>query len=116
MGAPSRKEKMVKDKWSPSDGSGEEQLVLPGIDSAVPRAPEGEHSESRVSPRGFVRVTRDPDVARSYSDNIALGYAVAQGLARALATLSPQDLADLRAKVTQEKPRTNTATRRNGRL
>ena len=116
MGAPGRKEKTVKDKWSPSDGSGEEQLVLPGIDLESPSAPTAENPVRSASPRGFVRVTRDPDVARSYSDNIALGYAVAQGLARALATLSPRDLADLRAKVTQEKPRTNLTARRNGRL
>jgi hypothetical protein len=51
--------------------------------------------------QGFVPVTRDPDVAKSYSDNVALDYAVAKGLAQALSSLPPEELAALRAKVAQ---------------
>ena len=115
MSASGGKGKTVKSRLPPSDGSGEAQLALPGISLDSPASPTTENTEHPESPRGFVRVTRDPDVARSYSDNIALGYAVAQGLARALATISPQDLADLRAKVAQEKSQAKPTARRNGR-
>jgi hypothetical protein len=60
-------------------------------------------------------VTRDPDVARSYSDNVALDYAVARGLAQALSSLPPEELAALRAKVAQASQARNRSsiTRKN---
>ncbi|MGI5837092.1 MAG: hypothetical protein ACOX87_11500 [Chloroflexota bacterium] len=56
---------------------------------------------------GFVPVTRDPDVAQSYSDNVALDYDVAKGLAQALQSLPPEELAALRAKVAKAAQRTS---------
>ena len=84
---------------------GENQLPLP-LDEEVGARPEPPAALKAGKPQrktgsGFVRVTRDPDVARSYSDNVALDYAIARGLAEALTTLPPEDLAALRAKVAQ---------------
>jgi len=69
----------------------------------------------RGGSQGFVPVTRDPDVARSYSDNVALDYAVARGLAQALSSLPPEELAALRAKVAQASQARNRSsiTRKN---
>lgn len=82
---------------------GGNQLPLP-LDEEVGATPEAPKALKTRKPQrkagsGFVRVTRDPDVARSYSDNVALDYAIAQGLAEALTSLPPEDLAALRAKV-----------------
>ncbi len=101
----------MKNRWSPAGESREGQLSLPGF-GLEPPAPLAARAPTSVkSPRGFVRLMRDPDVAKSYSDNVALGYAIAQGLARALGRLSPRELADLRARVSSERPQ---VTRPNG--
>ncbi len=60
-----------------------------------------QEKKPRKRRRGFVRVTEDPDVARAYSDHADLGNAIAQGLAQALASLPPEELAALRARVAQ---------------
>lgn len=77
------------------------QLPLPlEMDAEV--APDSLPAREKPRPRkskGFVPVTRDPDVARSYSDNVAFDYAIARGLAQALGSLPPEELAALRAKV-----------------
>lgn len=77
------------------------QLPLPLDVDPEPAAEPAHVAEKRRSRRskGFVPVTRDPDVARSYSDNVALDYAIARGLAQALGSLPPEELAALRAKV-----------------
>ena len=82
--------------------AGGEQLSLPlGMEQeARPAAPAKQRSRRRGH-SGFVPVTRDPDVARSYSDNVALDYAIARGLSQVLTTLPPEELAALRAKVAQ---------------
>ena len=88
----------------------EEQLPLP-LDEQLERpisAPQRQTSR-RKGGKGFVPVTRDPDVARSYSENAALDNAIAQGLSQALATLPPEELAALRQKVAK-------AARRNGKV
>ncbi len=83
--------------------AGESQLALPLVAESeaqpapLPPAPRGKRR--RKGSRGFVPVTHDPDVARSYSDNVALDYAIARGLAQALGSLPPEELASLRAKV-----------------
>lgn len=91
---------------------GGNQLPLP-LDEEVGAKPEAPAALKTSKPKrktgsGFVRVTRDPDVARSYSDNVAFDYAIARGLAEALSSLPPEDLAALRAKVAQ-------ATRQRGK-
>ncbi len=93
-----------------AEGAGAAQLPLPlGMDPEPPEAaPAIEGKPHRRRSKGFVPVTRDPDVARSYSDNIALDYAVARGLAQALGSLPPEELAALRAKVAK-------AARHNGK-
>ncbi len=68
----------------------------PGPD---PRASKDEKPRRSRGKKGFVPVTRDPDVARSYSDNAALDYAMARGLAHALTSLPPEEMALLKAKV-----------------
>ncbi len=89
--------------------SGATQLSLPlEMDPEQPPAPVPPEKRRRGR-RGFVPVTRDPEVARSYSDNVALDYAIAQGLAKALSSLPPEELAALRAKVAQ-------ASRQKGRI
>ncbi len=88
------------------------QLPLP-LDlepETLPTIPQ--KTRRKGSSQGFVPVTRDPDVARSYSDNVALDYAVAKGLAQALSSLPPEELAALRAKVaraSQARSRPNSA-------
>ena len=84
-------------------GSQPSQLPLPLYETLEPE-PEPlvrakEKPQRRSGKKGFVPVTRDPDVARSYSDNVALDYAIARGLAQALTSLPPEELAALRAKV-----------------
>jgi len=82
-------------------GAGGTQLPLPLDLEMEPRPDEprplarGRRSRSK----GFVPVTRDPDVARSYSDNAALDQAIARGLAQALSGLPPEELAALKAKL-----------------
>ncbi len=95
-------------------GAGGAQLPLPFEmeQEAEPVAASGDPA-SRAKPqrsraKGFVPVTRDPDVARSYSDNVALDYAIARGLAQALTSLPPEELAALKAKVAK--------ARQNGRF
>jgi len=83
------------------------QLPLP-LEPEEPCPPAAQRKRGRKGSRGFVPVTRDPDVARSYSDNVALDYAVARGLAQALQALPPEELAALRAKVAR-------ATRQDGK-
>ncbi len=94
---------------SPRPTGDGEQLPLPLAQepesSTAP--PAGKKRRRRKAP-GFVPVTRDPDVARSYSDSAALDSAIAQGLAQVLTRLPPEELAALRAKVAQ-------AARKNGR-
>ncbi len=73
-----------------------------------PQPPVPAREKRQRRSKGFVPVTRDPDVARSYSDNVALDYAIARGLAQALTSLPPEELAALRAKVAR-------AARQNGK-
>ncbi len=88
----------------------EQQLPLPLDLEPEPQRAEAVQPAEKVPPAekpkrrgrrspGFLPVTRDPDVARSYSDNVALDHAIAEGLARALSSLPPEELAALRAKV-----------------
>ena len=58
-------------------------------------------------------MTRDPDVARSYSDNVALDYAVARGLAQALTSLPPEELAALKARVARTPRNSNNPSSRS---
>lgn len=86
-----------------------EQLPLPlDVKSDPTPAPLSAKKRPRRKTRGFVPVTRDPDVAQSYSDNAALDNAIAQGLAQLLVGLPPEELAALRARVAR-------AARRNGK-
>lgn len=81
------------------------QLPLP-LDpepEAGPPAAPAKEKRRRSRSKGFVPVTRDPDVARSYSDNVALDYAIARGLAQALTSLPPEELAALKAKVARAR-------------
>lgn len=75
------------------------QLPLPLSLEPEKVQPRAKSSKRRKGSGGFVPVTRDPDVAQSYSDNVALDYAVARGLAQALQSLPPEELAALRARV-----------------
>lgn len=84
------------------------QLPLPLGEDSEPQPEPAKEKRRRQGSRGFVPVTRDPEVARSYSDNVALDYAIARGLAQALGSLPPEELAALRAKVAK-------AARRNGK-
>ncbi len=77
------------------------QLSLPLVDGPPAEEEPGRNEPARRGKSGFKRVTRDADVARSYSDNVALGYAVARGLAQVLAAMAPSELAALRARVAQ---------------
>ncbi|HEX9014713.1 MAG TPA: hypothetical protein VF960_01785 [Chloroflexota bacterium] len=81
------------------------QLALPLEEKAEVEAAAEEPQEGAEQPhrgkKGFTRVTRDADVARSYSDNVALGYAVARGLAQVLSSMPPEELAALKARVAQ---------------
>jgi hypothetical protein len=78
----------------------ERQLSLPlGEEPVAEKVPaRGEAAPARKK-EGFKRVTRDADVARSYSDNVAFGYAVARGLAEVLSRMEPGELAALKARV-----------------
>jgi len=91
----------------------EKQLSLPlGADPIEEEQPASiEPVTARRSKRGFKRVTRDADVARSYSDNVALGYAVARGLAEVLTRMDPGELAALKARVAQSAAQTGRAPR-----
>jgi hypothetical protein len=83
-------------------GTGQ-QLELPlesGRRAEPHQAPSPQRSERRGG-RGFVPVTHDPDVARSYSDNASMDQAIAQGLAQVLASMPPEELAALRARVSR---------------
>lgn len=75
------------------------QLSLPLQFEPEENPPPVTKRRRRKGAGGFVPVTRDPDVAQSYSDNVALDYAVARGLAQALQSLPPEELAALRARV-----------------
>ncbi len=87
------------------------QLFLPLVMDPEPEAeplpaggtPPTRTKAQRPRTKGFVPVTRDPDVARSYSDNVALDYAIARGLAQALTSLPPEELAALKAKVARAR-------------
>lgn len=81
------------------------QLSLPLEEESRAAEPQAGGEPARRGKAGFKRVTRDADVARSYSDNVALGYAVARGLADVLAGMAPSDLAALRARVAQAASR-----------
>src|SRR5512133_216304 len=84
------------------------QLSLPLEDEQAEQTGEEAPAQSKPVRRpkqGFMRVLRDSEVARSYSDNVALGYAVAKGLAQVLAAMAPADLAALRARVAQSAER-----------
>jgi len=84
-----------------------EQLRLPLEEAQPLPPPTGSEAVSAPSPpkkrrrrsQGFVPVTRDPEVARSYSDSAAMDSAIAQGLAQVLTRLPPEELAALRARV-----------------
>ena len=75
------------------------QLPLPLQAEPEEEQPAATKKQRRKRRGGFVPVTRDPDVAQSYSDNVTLDYAVARGLAQALQSLPPEELAALKAKV-----------------
>ncbi|MHB0869462.1 MAG: hypothetical protein ACYC66_05095 [Chloroflexota bacterium] len=94
------------------------QLPLP-LEMDTAPAPDPPPAREKRRPRkskGFVPVTRDPDVARSYSDNVAFDYAIARGLAQALGNLPPEELAALRAKVAQAARQSGkTSASRNSR-
>jgi hypothetical protein len=80
-------------------GAGQQlSLPLEGSRGAESR-PAAPQKGVRRGVRGFVPVTHDPDVARSYSDNASMDQAIAQGLAQVLAAMPPEELAALRAKV-----------------
>lgn len=102
---------MAGERASPEAARGQgAQLPLPlDMDSErEPQPPVPAREKRQRRSKGFVPVTRDPDVARSYSDNVALDYAIARGLAQALTSLPPEELAALRAKVAR-------AARQNGK-
>ena len=82
------------------------QLSLPLEEEQAAEEKPEESKPARRTKQGFMRVLRDSEVARSYSDNVALGYAVARGLAQVLSTMPPADLAALRARVAQAAERT----------
>ncbi len=86
------------------------QLSLPLQEEPVREEPPVKTKAVRRPKQGFMRDTRDSDVAQSYSDNVALGYAVARGLAEVLASMSPADLAALRARVAQSAERAEKKT------
>lgn len=88
------------------------QLPLPLNFEAEKTQPQAKGNKRRKGSKGFVPVTRDPDVAQSYSDNVALDYAVARGLAQALQSLPPEELAALRtrvAKAAKNSPKSSSA-------
>jgi len=98
-------------------GAKEAQLALP-LEIDAPPPPDAPPLAERRKPRrsrskGFVPVTRDPDVARSYSDNVALDYAVARGLAQALTSLPPEELAALKARVARTPRNSNNPSSRS---
>ena len=85
------------------------QLPLPLEENKAEQTEEEAPAQSKPVRRpkqGFMRVLRDSEVARSYSDNVALGYAVAKGLAQVLASMAPAVLAAHRAWVAQSAERT----------
>ena len=85
------------------------QLSLPLEEEQAKQTEEetpAQNKPVRRPKQGFMRVLRDSEVARSYSDNMALGYAVAKGLAQVLASMAPADLAALRSRVAQSAERT----------
>ena len=102
----------------PSGGSAESevQLPLPFESDADARAgagpaekpPAKKKKRRRPGGQGFPRVTRDPGVAKSYSDNVALDYAIARGLAQVLADLPPEELAALRSKIARSSRQNST--------
>jgi len=102
----------MKGRNSEAQESDVTQLALP-LDLDPEKKPKREPAaKRRKGSKGFVPVTRDPEVAQSYSDNVALDYAVAKGLAQALQALPPEELAALRAKVlkaAQQKSRIRPA-------
>lgn len=91
------------------------QLSLPLEEEEVAEEKPAESKPARQAKKGFVRVHRDSEVAKSYSDNVALGYAVAKGLAQVLKSMSPADLAALKARVAEAADRTakKTAAKRS---
>ena len=97
--------------------TGEDQLVLPMETAHEPHGdtPAQHTRERRKGTRGFVPVMHDPDVARSYSDNIAMDHATARGLAQVLATMTPEELAALRAKVARAAEEGRNGPRRGSR-
>jgi len=103
----------MKGRQTKAQESDVTQLELP-LDLESEKKPKREPAtKKRKGSKGFVPVTRDPEVAQSYSDNVALDYAVARGLAQALQALPPEELAALRAKVlkaAQQKARTHSAS------
>ena len=80
------------------------QLSLP-LEEEKPEEKPAESKPAHRPKQGFMRVLRDSEVARSYSDNVALGYAVARGLAQVLGSMAPADLAALRARVAESAER-----------
>ncbi len=86
----------------------------PEPEAGPPAAPAKE-KRRRSRSKGFVPVTRDPDVARSYSDNVALDYAIARGLAQALTSLPPEELAALKAKVARARQNSKAPPSRESR-
>lgn len=83
-----------------------QQLALPLETGQDARTRQNHHGRGgRKPPRGFVPVTHDPDVARSYSDNASMDQAIAHGLAQVIAAMSPEELAALKAKVARAAAR-----------
>lgn len=107
--SPPNDKKAAKKGSQRDKGATASQLPLPlSLEQDTPHPPST-NGKGRKRSKGFVPVTRDPDVARSYSDNVAYDYAVARGLAQALQSLPPEELAALRAKVAkaaQHTPKT----------
>jgi hypothetical protein len=96
---PARDRKVEAGRSHAAPGSGQQlSLPLEGGRGTASRA-GGAQKGGRKGARGFVPVTHDPDVARSYSDNASMDQAIAQGLAQVLAAMPPEELAALRAKV-----------------
>lgn len=103
---------------APSGGSAESEVQLPlpfesdadaGRGAVPGEKPPAKKKRRRPGGRGFPRVTRDPEVAKSYSDNVALDYAIARGLAQVLADLPPEELAALRSKIARSSRQNSTA-------
>jgi hypothetical protein len=114
VSGPVRKGRKGEERLEAATGAGQ-QLSLP-LEAGRRGEPQaaGPQKAERKGARGFVPVTHDPDVARSYSDNASMDQAIAQGLAQVLSSMPPEDLAALRAKVARAAGRDRRGGSRRG--